>query len=113
LEAERASYFYRHFADANDQPPFDLTETWFIKFMHVLGRGVSKENAREIFDRVSFIIFNYDRCVEYFLRHALQRLYGISEQEASDIVSELHIIHPYGAVDDAVAFGSTSADYVA
>jgi hypothetical protein len=27
--------------------------------------------VREIFDNVAFIVFNYDRCIEHFLFHAL------------------------------------------
>ena len=46
-----------------------MVDTWLVKFMYMLGRGVPKENVREIFDNVSFIVFNYDRCVEFFLRN--------------------------------------------
>jgi len=78
----------------------------------MLGRGVPKENVSEIFDRVSFINFNYDRCVEHFLFHALQKLYTLPEKDAKAIVDNLNIIHPYGIVGDG-DFGNTSADYVA
>jgi hypothetical protein len=113
LEAERASKLY--FRDVSGIERLDtdrVADTWFVKFVHMLGRGIPKEDAREIFDRVSFITFNYDRCVEHFLRLALQRLYGIRDQEAADIVSDLHIIHPYGVVGDA-PFGNTNANCVA
>jgi hypothetical protein len=35
--------------------PDKFANTWFVKFMHMLGRGIPKENVREIFDRVSFV----------------------------------------------------------
>ena len=79
-----------------------LRTRWFVKFMQMLGRGVSKENIRNIFDRVSFIVFNYDRCLEHFLLHALQQAYGIRRDEAEAILSGVRIIHPYGLVDKAV-----------
>ena len=81
--------------------------------MHILSRGIPKENVRQIFDPVSFIVFNYDRCVEQFLFHALQKQYGIGDNEAKAIVDDLTIIHPYGAVDNEVEFGATKADFVA
>jgi hypothetical protein len=112
LEAERKSKLY--FGGTSGIEKFDpnrIADTWFVKFMHMLSRGIPRENVREIFDRVSFIIFNYDRCVEHFLRNALQMLHGIREDEALDIVSDLHIIHPYGVVGQ-VQFGATSANYL-
>jgi hypothetical protein len=97
--------------------PEKLANTWFLKFMHMLGRGIPKADARQIFDNVSFIIFNYDRCVEHFLYNALQKLYGIQAAEAADILAECTIIHPYGQVGTyllparGVPFGASSADY--
>jgi hypothetical protein len=69
LEAERKSrlYFDRFGGSKTDLNVANLTNTWLVKFVHMLGRNVPKENVREIFDPVSFIVFNYDRCVEFFL----------------------------------------------
>jgi hypothetical protein len=101
LEAERHSRLY---FDPNDAAfnPASIADTWLIKFMHMLGRGVPKENARQTFDKVSFVIFNYDRCVEHFLLHSLQKLYGIFDREASAILDDVsaHIIHPYGTIGE-------------
>jgi hypothetical protein len=115
LEAERGSRLYfNRFVDSNtDLNVEGLADTWLVKFMHMLGRNVPKENVREIFDPVSFVIFNYDRCIEFFLGHALQKAYGIVEDEAFEIVGDLHIIHPFGDAGnlEQVPFGTTSADY--
>ena len=102
LEAEQNSKLY--FNRFEGQEMFDVSaiaNTWFVKFMYMLGRGVPKENVREILDNVAFIVFNYDRCMEFFLTHALSRLYRIHEDEARGIVADLHIVHPYGAVPDS------------
>jgi hypothetical protein len=75
LEAERQSKLY--FAGPAMDEYFDpekCVDTWLVKFLHLLGRGVPKENIHQIFDRVSFIVFNYDRCIEHFFHHALQKL---------------------------------------
>jgi len=113
LEAEQNSKLY--FNPFKGVEMFDVSpiaNTWFVKFMYMLGRGVPKENVREIFDNVAFIVFNYDRCVEHFLTHALRKLYRIEQDEAASIVADLHIIHPYGVVPDNIPFGNTGADYV-
>jgi hypothetical protein len=101
LEAERASKLYFGGTSGIEKFPSDnIADTWFVKFMRMLGRGIPKENVRQIFDYVSFIVFNYDRCVEHFLLHSLQKLYGISEQEASAILDDVQIVHPYGLIGD-------------
>ncbi len=98
LEAESSSRLY---VDMNKGHRFSANQargTWFVKFMYMLGRGLPKENVREIFENVAFIVFNYDRCIEHFLLHALQRLYNIADSEAQSIMDDLTIIHPYGSV---------------
>jgi hypothetical protein len=112
LEAERNStLYYNRFEDQQ----FDITkfsDTWFVRFMHILGRNIPVEEVETIFKNVAFIIFNYDRCVEFFLLNALQVLYGITERDAQGCMNSLHIIHPYGTVPDNIPFGQTRADYL-
>ena len=111
LEAERASsLFFAGPAEGDSFNPEKCKDTWIMKFFSMLGRGVPKEERQNIFDHVSFLSFNYDRCIEHFLEGALQLLYAISIQEAADLVKRLTIIHPYGKVEE-VAFGTTRTDY--
>jgi len=83
------------------QETFNKIEaTWYMKFFRMLGRGINLGNAKEIFEPVSFIIFNYDRCIEHFLINALSLVYTMPLEDAASIVSDLNIIHPYGTVGD-------------
>ncbi len=75
-----------------------LQGTWYNNFMQILAEGRRKANVNQLFEGVSIITFNYDRCIEHFLFHALQNYYGIQPTEAADIMQELKIIHPYGMV---------------
>jgi hypothetical protein len=116
LEAEAKSklYFDRN-AERDAFDPDKFADTWFAKFMYVLGRGVSKENVSGIFENVRFVVFNYDRCVEHFLLNALKRLYNLSDEIASSIIDEAQILHPYGVTGSLreVPFGAPTANYVA
>lgn len=64
---------------------------------------------------MTIINFNYDRCVELFLFHALQQAYALSVSESANVIKTLNISHPYGQpgllpwqeVSGAVEFGST------
>jgi hypothetical protein len=100
LEAERGSklYFDSHNIHTGEDEfdPDKFANTWFSRFIYMLGRGVPREEVGQIFDNVSFIIFNYDRCVEYFLENAIQRLYNLDGNDAIAIVDKLRIIHPMG-----------------
>lgn len=116
LEAERASKLYfDKYDDTTNFNPDRFADTWFAKFMYMLGRNVASEDVAQIFDNVSFIIFNYDRCVEHYLQNALQRLYTLSETDAISTVDKLCIVHPYGDVGSLreVPFGAASANYYA
>ncbi|TCK23670.1 hypothetical protein EV667_3509 [Ancylobacter aquaticus] len=95
-----------------------LSGTWYVKFFQLLTEGVSKDNIDNIFENVSFIIFNYDRCIERFLVEALFVYYKIDRSYAEFLVSKLDIFHPYGTVGDlpwqnrsgSVNFGDKSVD---
>src|SRR5262249_3913795 len=90
LEAERQSKLWYDDSNANYSVNFlDLHASLFAKFMNVLARNVPRGLASTIFDSVSFIVFNYDRCLEHFLHHAIQRVYGFSHQEAESICAEI------------------------
>lgn len=113
LEAERNSPL---FIDGQRMPRtldlIPLRETWLVKFMRILSAGITE--VESIFDSVSFIVFNYDRCLEQFLFHAVQQQYGLDANEAARLLQKLTIIHPYGQVGplqtnlgqhDALPFG--------
>jgi hypothetical protein len=124
LEAERGSklYFDRFQADSFDLE--SLSQTWLVQFMRILRQGISKSELHRIFENVSFIVFNYDRCVEHFLFHAIRLAYALDNpDELNSIFSTLRIFHPYGSVGlycryptspspSDVLFGSDDAELV-
>jgi hypothetical protein len=76
LEAESASKLN----SSQSSYPMDfrhLESTWYNKFMQSLSERVRKNDLSTIFNQVSFIILNYDRCVEHFLMHGLKNYFGI------------------------------------
>lgn len=75
-----------------------LQSTWFVQLFKIMNEGIRLDEIKKIFDNVAFIVFNYDRCLEHFLYHALIGYYRISEDDAAEIMNELKIVHPYGVV---------------
>ena len=100
LEAERNSSLFfddrQRYAKLNFA---NLQATWYERFFRLLVDGCPKDNVYNLFDNVSFIIFNYDRSVEHFLFNAVQNYYAIEPDEAADLLKRaLRLFHPYGFV---------------
>lgn len=66
-------------------------------FKTVMVPGISKASVERIFAHVSFVVFNYDRCIEHFFEHAIARHFLMDLPAASTIVRKhLRVVHPYG-----------------
>jgi hypothetical protein len=75
--------------------------SWLRDFMYGLQeRIVVNENLGDIFKHLTIVNFNYDRCVEHFLFHAIQAWSLKNEQEVAELMKVLNIYHPYGSVGD-------------
>ena len=74
------------------------TDNWYRKFFNTLVSGVYVENLERIFDNVSIISFNYDRCIKEYLFNALQLYFGIDEHRSRMVMENLNVIHPYGSL---------------
>jgi hypothetical protein len=93
-----------------------LRHSWYTGFFQMLTENVRKSEVEKLFDNVTIITFNYDRCIERFLVQALAEYYVLDFGEATKIAGQLTIIHPYGKVgnlprqggDNTVPFGSTA-----
>jgi hypothetical protein len=70
--------------------------TWYLPFFQLLTENLRNEDVDTIFDNVSIITFNYDRCIEHYLYHAIQNYYAIVDVER--LMKRLKIYHPYGVV---------------
>ena len=116
LEAEHESKLYFNSLKGDD--PFDtsaIADTWLVKFVYMLCRGIPREKLATIFENVDFIVFNYDRSIEQFLTSGLERAYTLTASDAAALVSHLELLHPYGKVGGLkeTVYGNTKANCVA
>ncbi len=110
LDAEKVSTLYP--SQGTISPT--VAKTWFKPFFSKLVIDRKQPNRKSVFDGVTIICFNYDRCIEHYLIHALQDTYAIPSEEAADLVSKLKIYRPYGTVgklktpinSEGLAFGA-------
>lgn len=77
----------------------DSTEPfWLVHLAQFLFARHRRDNLTGVFANIAFIIFNYDRCVEYFLMNAMINYYDIELHEAVQIMNSVIFLHPYGQV---------------
>jgi hypothetical protein len=99
LDAEHGSLMYMEPHDpAHKFPQSALAPTWFASLWQVLTDGCSVDDLKARFESIAFVIFNYDRCIEHYLYHALQVFYRLSAGDAKTLLRSLEIRHPYGTV---------------
>lgn len=88
---------------------FDLKAsegTWLVRFFQMASEGVTASEVLRIFENVSLVVFNYDRCIEHFLITALKSYYALCDGDALKILATLNIFHPYGTVGPLASSGS-------
>jgi hypothetical protein len=85
-------------SDIADFRQSSLGATWTSKFFSALTAKTKLSGVDRMFDNYSFIVFNYDRIIEYFLRDALVNYFQLSLQGAEEIVDRIDIVHVYGDV---------------
>jgi hypothetical protein len=79
-----------------------LAGTWYYSLARILFNGVPVEDPKRAFQDVSFIVFNYDRCLQTFLVRAVEIYFRVKPDEAATIVSTARFIHPYGSLGDVL-----------
>jgi hypothetical protein len=97
LEAERSSSIYADPRERGD-PLENGSDSWLAYLLRDLTRGYGKDDLAIAISKISIINFNYDRCVQHFAYHWLQRIYDLSESESANVCKGIKIYHPYGSL---------------
>lgn len=99
LDAEKNSLLYADPRQGNARIKFEyLGKSWFNNFFQLLTENCRVSNIMDRVKSVMLIVFNYDRCIEHFLFNSLKNYYGITDDQAAEIVLTMNIYHPYGTV---------------
>jgi len=73
-----------------------LEGTWYHSLFLELNKQANlSEFVRRLKD-IYFIIFNYDRTLEYYFYNSIMRFYKTNANETAEIVNNMNIYHPYG-----------------
>lgn len=98
LQAERESRLYIE-PWGNCSLQFDqLEDTWLNRLSKLVTESVTRSELHLLFQNLTIVSFNYDRCIKQFLKDSIKVYYRVSEDESVSILRNLCVIHPYGSV---------------
>jgi hypothetical protein len=98
LDQEQQCHMYIPPSGSSFRDAAKLNDSWFVLLARGFNEGVRREEIDRVFEKISFIVFNYDRCVEHLLYSALQKHYGVDATKAQSVMQSLTIFHPYGQI---------------
>ena len=98
LKAERNSTLK---VQRGQLPPDAGKDGWIEQIFSMAITGYKLSEVTHAFKRITFVNFNYDRCIEHYLFWSLQRL-GLPSDDASETIRTLNIIRPYGTLGSVV-----------
>lgn len=119
LEAERNS---KLFVEEGKKVSFlNIENTWYVQLLKLMTENVRKTEVGSLFENISFVTFNYDRCIEQYFFFALKNYYALTDAEAVELIGGLNIYHAYGQVGSlnfhntpgSTGFGETRTDLLA
>lgn len=113
LEAESNSTLSIDRSNINNKMNFkSLESTWYNWFFRLLIENCPLQDIPERLSLITFITFNYDRCIEQYFHAALRNYYGIEIQEATELLKNLRIFHPYGSLGQLMwPIGSNASNF--
>lgn len=108
LQAERTSKLIFPFDQLSPSDFNQASTSWFMQLWRLMAEGISKEAIDAVTENISFVVFNYDRCLEHFLVRAAQHHFTLGRQDAQQLISKIPIVHPYGSISRLPGFGGES-----
>jgi hypothetical protein len=99
LAAERQSKIYFEPGRNGSKLDFRTAKgTWFNTFSQRLMERGTLDDLKRRLSNITFVVFNYDRCLEHYLFNAFKAYYNISREDSAELVKSIRILHPYGSV---------------
>ncbi|WP_424964892.1 hypothetical protein [Dinoroseobacter sp. S375] len=95
--------------DANTaSPKLDsrkLQNTWIARLFGMLVAQRSFGGFIEALRSITFVSFNYDRCIHQFFLVASRGYFDLRHDQLDEVLDALNIIYPYGSIGDFRYFG--------
>lgn len=73
-------------------------ETWYRELFNILFLDCKSADVGKVLSAVTFIVFNYDRCLEYVLFHMIKDFFRLDAEIAQELMLNANFYHPYGTL---------------
>jgi hypothetical protein len=82
-----------------------LRSSWLGCILRYHNARASRRSFVEALQDTSFVVFNYDRCIEQYLWHQLTTALAVPPEEARDILQSVPILHIFGSIGQLPELG--------
>jgi hypothetical protein len=112
LKSERSSPIFVDPSNLNNRISFNRTSaTWAQVFFKYIVAQRDFAAFLEVISNITFVSFNYDRCIEHFLVLAAQSYFGLDAGSTNEVKETLRIVFPYGSLGPLVLSGNNHPDF--
>ena len=72
--------------------------SWLAELFWILVENQTFQEFLAALKNMTFIVFNYDRCVEHFLLNATSVYFDLDTTKLNMVSDALNVVHPYGSL---------------
>lgn len=93
--------FNSKLAPHNNAENFSLAwfkDSWLAVLFKILAESDGFEEFLSALSKITFVCFNYDRCIEEFFRVVSQEYFRLRPDDTERVMASLDVIHPYGTI---------------
>lgn len=112
LEAESRTGFRKALRDeqASTAAMRGIRESWLGQIFRFANPEARRRDVSECFRGISFVTFNYDRCLEAAIYLFLRYGQNLNEAQTQDAMENIPIIHAYGDLGPMKFYGGSGHD---
>lgn len=88
-----------------------LENSWIATALRHLHPSERRRDIEKVLSDVTFITFNYDRCVEEYFKISLVSNYAMNQSEADTFLEGIPILHAYGYLGSLPSGMQTGLDF--
>lgn len=96
LAEENSQFFMRPSDHRHELNLLQYRSTWYDALTKAICEKRKKSDLHSVFENISIVSFNYDRCIERYLPVSIANYYGVSTSEIHQLMPQLEIVRPYG-----------------
>jgi hypothetical protein len=100
-EAERNSLLFIDPRERDQELDFaqiEAARAYLVPLGRMVTSGARPNDLERMFENLTIVTFNYDRCIEHFFLRRLMNQYWLNEQAAAVFARRLRVHHVYGSI---------------